>query len=473
MSDAPPPPGEVAEEAPERGDSDAPEQSQPSPQQRAEAPPAQKRPPAAKPAGKPTPPEAPPKRPAPQPPNVIIRYGLMQQLGAFRCNWSAPPAPGCYVVVRTERGVELAQVVSVVGDGPAGGFISRDRLDGYVAASGAEYPLRRGGKVLRTANQQDLIDYRHLRTSAAECGAYCRQQIRELGLEMKLVAVEHLLGGERIVFYFTSATRVDFRELVRRLAGQYHTRIEMRQVGARDEARLVADYERCGRRCCCKEFLQELKPVSMRMAKTQKATLDPAKISGRCGRLMCCLRYEDAGYEELRKKLPRKNTYVRTSWTVGRVAETQILSQLVKLTLPDGNQAVVANEEIIERDVPAPRPDERPARTRPAKAPPRPAPREPQPAAAAAEKAEAPESPPVEAAPPEPRPAPEAPAPAPAAAADEPAEGEKPKKRRRRRRRKKRPGTRGQHKPAPQGQAPQSKKKNRRRRRRKPPRGNA
>jgi cell fate regulator YaaT (PSP1 superfamily) len=469
MADAPPPPGEAAEEAPGSADADAPKQPQPSaPQEPADAPAAPKPPPPAKPAPAA---QAPPRRPAPPPPNVIVRYGLMEHLGAFRCNWSAPPAPGCYVVVRTERGVELAQVVSVVGEGPPGGFISRERLDGYISASGAGYPLRRGGKVLRTANQQDLIDYRHLRTSAAECGAYCRQQIRELGLEMKLVAVEHLLGGERIVFYFTSATRVDFRELVRRLAGQYHTRIEMRQVGARDEARLVADYERCGRRCCCKEFLQDLKPVSMRMAKTQKATLDPAKISGRCGRLMCCLRYEDAGYEELRKKLPRRNTYVRTSWTVGRVAETQILSQLVKLTLPDGNQAVVGNEEILERDVPAPRPEERPATSRPAKAAPRAAPREARPAEPPAEKAEAPEAAPPEAPPPKAQPAPEAPAPA--AAAGEGAEGEKPKKRRRRRRRKKRPGTRGQHKPAPQGQAPESKKKNRRRRRRKPPQGTA
>jgi hypothetical protein len=129
----------------------------------------------------------------------------------------------------------------------------------------------------------------------------------------------------------------------------------MRQVGARDEARLVADYERCGRRCCCREYLKFLKPVSMKMAKTQKATLDPSKISGRCGRLMCCLRYEDQTYEELLLRLPRRNAWVRTAaGLTGRVAEVQVLTQLVRLTLPDTRALVVANEEIVERDLPAP-----------------------------------------------------------------------------------------------------------------------
>ncbi|MDY7011947.1 MAG: regulatory iron-sulfur-containing complex subunit RicT, partial [Planctomycetota bacterium] len=145
------------------------------------------------------------------------------------------------------------------------------------------------------------------------------------------------------------------RELVQRLAKQYHTRIEMRQIGARDEARLLADYERCGRQCCCREYLKLLKPISMRMAKVQKATLDPAKISGRCGRLMCCLRYEDKTYEELRRKLPKKNTWVRTDdGVVGKVLETQIITQLVRLEQVDNRQIVVPNEEIVERDMACP-----------------------------------------------------------------------------------------------------------------------
>jgi len=283
--------------------------------------------------------------------SVVVRYGLMRNLGEFLHNIDPAPPPGRPVVVRTDRGVELGEVVLPVSDDATENCISHEALDSLLEANGPEYPFRRTGKVLRLANQQDIIDQRHLDSSALEEGIFCRQQIDELGMDMKLVTVEHLLGGERIVFYFSAEHRVDFRELVRRLAGQYRTRIEMRQVGARDEAKLVADFERCGRRCCCQQFLKDLKPVSMRMAKMQKATLDPTKISGRCGRLMCCLRYEDAGYEELREGLPKKNTYVRTQEVAGRVVDTQILTQLVRLELADRTFTAVSNEDIIERNV--------------------------------------------------------------------------------------------------------------------------
>jgi cell fate regulator YaaT (PSP1 superfamily) len=285
---------------------------------------------------------------------IVIRYGIMGQLGEFTHDLPKTPLPGSKLVVRTERGVELGDVMVTVSDEPSWRCIVSSRMSEYIKSNGPEYPFTRGGRVLRTANQQDLIDFRHLEKSAHEERAFCRQQIRELNLAMKLVTVEHLLGGERIIFYFAAETRVDFRELVRRLAGQFRTRIEMRQVGARDEARLVADFERCGQRCCCQQYIKDLKPVSMRMAKTQKATLDPTKISGRCSRLMCCLRYEDQGYEEMRKLLPRKNIWVRTEKLVGRVIDSQIITQLVRLALPDNTLVVVANEEILERDVPAP-----------------------------------------------------------------------------------------------------------------------
>ncbi len=300
---------------------------------------------------------------------AVVRYGLMRHLGSFRHNLDRPPSLGTKVVIRTERGVELGTVVIPIVDAPAcsegcggctGVSISNADLVQFIKANGPEYPFRRDGKILRLANAQDVIDQRHLDSSAGEEASFCRQQIKELGLNMRLVTVEHLLGGERIIFYFSSEQRVDFRELVRHLAQQYRTRIEMRQVGARDEARLVGDYERCGQRCCCQEFLKDLRPVSMRMAKTQKATLDPAKISGRCGRLMCCLRYEDAVYEDLRKKLPRRNVWVRTGDVVGKVIDTQILTQLVRLLKIDNTQVVVANEEIVERNVePPPPPKER------------------------------------------------------------------------------------------------------------------
>ncbi len=139
--------------------------------------------------------------------------------------------------------------------------------------------------------------------------------------------------------------------MVKQLASGFHTRIQMHQVGARDEARLVADFETCGQECCCRQFLKVLKPVNMGSAKIQKATLDPNKISGRCGRLKCCLRYEDATYDELRRKLPRIGTKVRTPDGVGIVEETTILTQLVKIRYAEDRVIAIANEEILERDV--------------------------------------------------------------------------------------------------------------------------
>ena len=373
---------------------------------------------------------------------IVARYGLMGHLGVFGHDFETPPAPGTLVVARTGRGAELARVLISVGQQTHLWCISPDSLEEYLTASGPEYPVSRGGRALRLATAQDINDQQHLDRSAREEQAFCREQIRQIGLEMRLICVEHLLGGERIVFYFTAAQRVDFRELVRRLANQYHTRIEMRQVGARDEARLVADYERCGRRCCCQEFLKLLKPVSMKMAKSQKATLDPTKISGRCGRLMCCLRYEDATYEKLLASLPKRNTWVRTAdGAVGKVVEVQILTQLVRLMLPDQAQMVVANEDVVERNLAEP-PSPAPAETKR----PKPAKKTARRPAAVADQPAALEEPPEQAerpAPPKPEPAREqASSPAPAASPQPAPAGEPRTSRRRkgRRRRKKKTG---------------------------------
>jgi hypothetical protein len=157
------------------------------------------------------------------------------------------------------------------------------------------------------------------------------------------------------MFYFTSESRIDFRSMVRDLAHELHTRIELRQVGARDEARLTADYEKCGQHCCCKSFLKVLTPISMRSAKVQKATLDPAKISGRCGRLMCCLRYEDQTYEELKKKLPKRNTRVKTPTAEAWVIDGQILTQLVLVQYDDNKREAVPLEKIEAFDLPRPK----------------------------------------------------------------------------------------------------------------------
>jgi len=140
--------------------------------------------------------------------------------------------------------------------------------------------------------------------------------------------------------------RVDFRDLVKRIAQEYQTRIEMRQIGSRDEAKLLGDVESCGQQCCCQRFLKHLKPVNMRMAKMQKATLDPAKISGYCGRLKCCLRYEDETYTDLKKRLPKKNTRVQTQKGQGRVVDTQILTQLVMVEYESGERIAAPVEDI-------------------------------------------------------------------------------------------------------------------------------
>ena len=290
--------------------------------------------------------------------SIVVRYGVMDMTGEFKyARLKAIPTVGSKVVIRTERGVELGTVLAPVSKGnkpekPRN--ITEKKLEAFLAEEGPDFPFNRTGRVLRIANQQDIVDFRHLVDSSAEAAKYCRQQIDQLKLPMRLIKVEHLLGGERIVFYFTAENRVDFRELVRILASQYRTRIEMRQVGARDEAHLVADYERCGQRCCCKQYLKILKPVSMRMAKIQKATLDPSKISGRCGRLMCCLRYEDQAYEDLRRSLPRRNSWVKTEHLIGRVQDAQILTQLVKIWLPDDSYEVIHVDDIIKRDIAQP-----------------------------------------------------------------------------------------------------------------------
>ncbi len=338
-------------------------------------------------------------------PLVVVRYGKMNFIGMFRHTLEQPPRRGIGVVIRTQRGVELGEVLALVqagaaaqpapspsspaaqstaakdGQSPAGqadpaaepaqpvpyelddtlpcakdcaACISSQRLETLMRAGEQTYDNHRANRILRLATPEDYVDQGHLDQAGREKLLYCREQAAQLKLPMRLIMVEHLFGGERVVFYFTSESRVDFRELVRRLAGQYRTRIEMRQIGARDEARLIGDYERCGQRCCCQQFLGTLQPVSIRMAKTQKATLDPTKISGRCGRLMCCLRYEDETYEDLRRRLPKRNTFVRTALGVGKVLETQILAQLVMLADGAGGVAVVENEAILERNVPEP-----------------------------------------------------------------------------------------------------------------------
>ena len=164
---------------------------------------------------------------------------------------------------------------------------------------------------------------------------------------MRLVDVEHLYGGERIVVYYLADGRIDFRELVKLLAKEFQTRIEMRQIGVRDEAKLLADYGDCGKLVCCNTHLSEMPPVSMRMAKLQKATLDPSKISGRCGRLKCCLRYEYETYQELQKELPPIGTDIITNQGRAKVLAHEILASQLMIETEDMRRIVIEAGDVL------------------------------------------------------------------------------------------------------------------------------
>ncbi|MBN2583360.1 MAG: hypothetical protein JXL80_09840 [Planctomycetes bacterium] len=257
----------------------------------------------------------------------------MNALGLFRSK-TGEILRHTRVVIKSDRGLEIGTVLC--------------KGSPQLAYEGK--PLRRMGTIRRVATHDDLMEEKHLLQAETRARKFCEQHIRDRGLPMQLVAVEHLFGGDRIIFYFLAEGRVDFRDLVKDLAHEFQTRIEMRQIGVRDEARLLADYERCGQFICCRAFIKEFQPISMKMAKVQKATLDPSKISGRCGRLMCCLRYENETYNELKKSLPRKNSYVQTEMGPGKVLGGDILTQLVKVSIA-GKTQIVPVDALIARDL--------------------------------------------------------------------------------------------------------------------------
>jgi len=281
---------------------------------------------------------------------MLVRYGKMGFIGLFRHSEREISANATYVIMQTERGLEIGQIISSFCHQRGTCSIGPERIEQYCAANGSDYPLSRKGRIVRFATDQDINEHRHLENNAHQESRFCQELIEKKNLPMKLVTVEHVFGGDRIIYYFKAETRVDFRELVKELAHQYQTRIEMRQIGARDEARLVADFETCGRECCCKNFLKVLQPITMRMAKVQKATLDPAKISGRCGRLKCCLRYEDKVYTELAANLPRIGTNVTVEQGPGTIIDVHVLTQLVVIRLDSGAIVAVNVDEIIDRN---------------------------------------------------------------------------------------------------------------------------
>ena len=278
---------------------------------------------------------------------MLVRCGRMNTLGLFEHHETRIPKVDTRVVVKTDKGLELGYLVGQLSSYKAGQLkLDNDQIKKYFDDSNIDISIDQTGKFVRYATAADISEERHLQKIAEEEMECCRRFIKELDLPMKIVDAEHIFGGERVIFYFMSDGRVDFRELVKKIAHEYQTRIEMRQIGSRDEAKILGDVESCGQQCCCQRFLKLLKPVNMRMAKMQKATLDPSKISGYCGRLKCCLRYEDKTYTELKKRLPKKNTKVKTKYGEGKVTDTQILTQLVMVELGDGQRVSVALEEL-------------------------------------------------------------------------------------------------------------------------------
>lgn len=253
---------------------------------------------------------------------------------------------GDRVIVETSRGVEIGEVV-----------LEKKEINEKDFSA----PIK---KVVRLAEEKDFKKLEKLKQKEQDAVAVCNEKIEKHGLDMKLIDVEYTFDGSKIIFYFTAEGRVDFRELVKDLASVFKTRIELRQIGVRDEAKKVGGLGPCGRPCCCNSFLCDFQPVSIKMAKEQSLSLSPTKISGLCGRLMCCLNYEQEHYHETRKKLPKNGAMVKTPEGDAEVMDSSALTEKVKckVALPDGTfgirtfplseikvkgrKAVVAEEEI-------------------------------------------------------------------------------------------------------------------------------
>ena len=219
------------------------------------------------------------------------------------------------VIVETTRGTEYAQCV---------------RENNMIDEIELTAPLR---PVVRMATAEDLRLLAKNRDQEKSALAVCQQKVAEHGLDMKLVSCEYSFDGSKVLFFFTSEGRVDFRALVKDLAGALHTRIELRQIGVRDEAKMLGGLGICGKPFCCSQFLEEFQPVSIKMAKTQNLSLNPTKISGTCGRLMCCLKYEQEAYEDLVRRAPKQESFVETPDGAGTVSGVNLLRQTAQVRL--------------------------------------------------------------------------------------------------------------------------------------------
>ncbi|MEO8268446.1 MAG: regulatory iron-sulfur-containing complex subunit RicT [Aureliella sp.] len=261
-------------------------------------------------------------------PNFVVRCGIMRTLHVMQGRQEY--LRGMRVIARTPRGLEAGEIVCEADQRVL------DQMDNPP-----------GGTLQRPMTEEDENELAHLTAQSVAEADMCFRAMRELNLPMDLVDIERVFGGERAVVYYLSENRVDFRELVKRLSNELQTRVEMRQIGVRDEAKLLADYGDCGKPVCCNTHLMKMPPVSMKMAKMQKATLDPNKISGRCGRLKCCLRYEYDVYEEHQRSLPRIGADIVTSNGRGRVLGQEILSRQLLVQMEDNRRVMVHADDIL------------------------------------------------------------------------------------------------------------------------------
>lgn len=228
---------------------------------------------------------------------------------------------GANVIVETARGVEFGEAV----------IPNREVPDDEIVA-----PLK---KVMRIASTEDAKHSEDNRRKEKEAFSSCLQKIKDHNLYMKLIDVEYTFDNNKILFYFTADGRVDFRELVKDLAAVFKTRIELRQIGVRDESKMMGGIGVCGRVLCCSSYLGEFQPVSIKMAKEQGLSLNPTKISGTCGRLMCCLKYEQDAYEEIIRRIPKAGAIVDTPDGQGVVMDISLLKEIVKVRLDKGNDS--------------------------------------------------------------------------------------------------------------------------------------
>ncbi|MDD2501795.1 MAG: stage 0 sporulation family protein [Geobacter sp.] len=264
---------------------------------------------------------------------VSIQFNPAGKMYDFNAG-SLDVKPGDRVVVETERGISLGTVVT----GPE----ERDE-------NSFSHPLVSVQRLLGPEDEKTLAHHNRREKEAYD---FCLRRIKERNMDMKLVRVEHLFDGSKAIFYFTADGRVDFRELVKDLAHTFHTRIEMRQIGVRDEAKMVGGLGICGRELCCASFLRDFQPVSVKMAKEQNLALNPSKISGQCGRLLCCLDYEYETYCDLRKNFPKCGKRVRTVQCSGTVEKMNLLTGELILRQEDGKQVSVKVKELLDENSP-------------------------------------------------------------------------------------------------------------------------